>query len=96
MKKLEIHLSSVFTGDGKPIVNIEGFQPSPYHMGEALRVLLGSQQRVEADITHLPLEDMSALDLLAVLGELAAVRRMGHTLQPTERYMASATLEVEV
>ena len=93
MQELQIHLESVFTGDGEPIINIEGFQPSPHHMGDALKVLLLSRQREEADIVQLPLEEMSALELLAALGTKAAVRRHGHCMAANERYEATASVE---
>ena len=93
MQELQIHLESVFTGDGEPIINIEGFQPSPHHMGDALKVLLLSKQREEAEIVNLPLEEMSAFELLATLGELAAVRRHGCCLADNERYVATASME---
>ena len=92
MKHLRIKLQSSITHHSHQM-DIEGYQPTPAGMAEALRIMLNGGYGVEATIVDLPLEEMTALELLAHLGGMAASRRWRHAMEAGESYAGTASVE---
>jgi hypothetical protein len=90
LKNLQFTFATTGNCSGKPKVDLSAYQPTPTALANAMKNLLNAGLREEAPITTLPLDDMTALELLATVAVIAAETRMGHLLDDDQRLEAEA------